>query len=215
MSNNTPLFDTQGVSEDSPYLEIRKGQTDLKVLGYMARRVLATLHAPDAQTSVSSGTQSLLYLFQEWRGRTHRIALYQPQALLTLKELCFVGFLSKKKQQLDEQIITAIDDVDEQMLVELANISGLLSYSSLQLRDGNWCNLVLFRDTSVKTRLKSSEVHSYAAHKLAPHYYQWIRLHNGTMPDGLSGGSFVLQKTHLYVFSAHQTRPHIQELLYS
>lgn len=214
MNNTTPLFNAPTTALVGPTVEIRKGQTDLKVLRYMAQRVLATLHSPDNQIENATPTNPLLYMLQECRGRAHRMAIYQPQTLLMLQDMLFVGFFSKKKTPLKQQIIEHIDDADKQMLIELTGIPGLLSYSSLQWRNGNWCNLVLFRDVATKTQLTATSTHTHAAYQLAPRYYDWIRLHNGTLSGGLANSTFTLRKTNLYIFSQEQTRPHVQVLTY-
>src|SRR2546426_481732 len=83
----------------------------------------------------------------------------------------------------------------------------VLRYSSLELRNGDWCNLVLLSDAGAKTHIKGSEMHKYAAYHLAHSYYEWIRLHNGVMPEGLDHMEMQLQKTKYYTFQAGQQRP--------
>ena len=90
----------------------------------------------------------------------------------------------------------------------------MLSYSSLELRTGRWYNLVLFRNASTKEHIKSSETHNYAAHQLAPRYYEWIRLHNGIIPQGLAQCCLVLQTTKFYTFQGPGMRPLINEQFY-
>ena len=94
---------------------------------------------------------------------------------------------------------------------ELISNPGLLSYSSLELRNGDWCNLVVLNGEEAKTHLKNTSTHTYAAYQLAPHYYEWIRLHNGVMSEGLDHTEMLLQKTKYYIFYAAQPRPAIRE----
>jgi len=58
------------------------------------------------------------------------------------------------------------------LLKELVNASGLLCYSSLELRTGKWYNLVLLADFNIKTHLKNSAIHCYGAYQLAARYYE-------------------------------------------
>ena len=190
---------------------VSKGKCDLIVLRYMARRLHLTLHQLGDPIIMS---KLQLYQLQERFERTHRIAIYRYRELLSKKHLAFVGFISQKQRNLSPSIIGAIKKADKQLVKELSSAPGILSYSSLELRNGNWCNLVLLSDASTKAHIKDAETHTYAAYHLAPHYYEWIRLHNGMMAQGLDHTEMYLQKTKYYSFSPVQLRPTIQELTY-
>ena len=202
-------------SVEQPFADtLYKGARDVLVLRYMARRVLTMIQRPDEVFVSPTMQQPLLYLLQERHNRTHRIALYQPLEYFLLPNILFVGFISKKQASLSPEVVTEIVEVDKKMLRELTTTPGLLSYSSLQFRNGNWCNLVLFRDETAKVHLRGSETHSYASYQLAPRYYEWIRLHNGRVEGGLAQGQLILKKTHLYMFPIPHGKPTIQELIY-
>lgn len=215
MDKDARIFPVQTAIQPTVATEIHKGARDLIVLRYMARQVLTMAQRPDELAANATMKQPLLYLLQERHNRSHRIALYQARESFLLPNLLFVGFISKKQTALDAQIVGNIADVDKQMLNELVEIPGLLSYSSLQFRNGNWCNLVLFREETAKTHIRSSSTHSYAVYQLAPRYYNWIRLHNGRVEGGLTQGRLMLNKTHLYTFPIPHGKPSIQELTYS
>lgn len=198
------LRDVRGVN-------ISKGKLDLIVLRYMARRIHLTLYHLGEPTTKS---KPLLYKLQERHGRTHRIAIYRYQELLLKRPLAFVGFISGRQRNLPSSILCAIEMVDKQLIEELVSSPGILSYSSLELHNGNWFNLVLLNDVKAKAHIKGTETHTYAAYHLAPRFYEWIRLHNGIMPEGLDHAEMKLQKTKFYTFYPAQERPFIQELTY-
>ena len=50
----------------------------------------------------------------------------------------------------------------------------------------------------VRLHLKQTDSHRYAAYQLAPHYYDWIRIHIGTLPGGIRGDRFEIQSTKYY-----------------
>src|SRR5215469_2591812 len=50
-------------------------------------------------------------------------------------------------------------------------------------------------ESIVKVHIKSAPLHQYAAYSLADSYYEWIRLHNGVMPEGLDHTEMLLQRT--------------------
>lgn len=182
---------------------------DLHILRYMAHRVY--LHSPDLAADTT--LPSIEYL-DERRKRTHRMVIYRQQDCLLHASLLFVGFVSGIQAQVNPVIAQEIQRIDRLFMVELAHNAGLLSYSSLELQPGHWYNLVLLSDRAAKTYFKESKTHRYAAYDLAMHYYAWIRLHNGIMPDGLEGKYMLLQSTKFYTFPAIGHQPIMQELHY-
>jgi hypothetical protein len=210
MNNDSYLHSNEVLEDDSPS-DTGEYEQDIVLLRYMAQRIYITLYLLDEPTDAS---QPLLYFLEEGHKYTHRIAIYSPQALLLKNKLDFVGFISRKLQPGDSQVIEEIRAVDKKLIIELMNTPGLMSYSSLELRDGRWCNLVLFSGSETKTHLKESDTHKYAAYQLSPRYYDWVRLHHGIMPDGLARNELLLQKTKFYQFHGLHEKPGIQELTY-
>lgn len=204
-------LDQQEVLADRTLPVVKKGRSDLVILRYMARRVLVALRSLNQAIATP---RPLLYYLDERRRRTHRIAIYQPEQLLLNNALAFVGFVSGKLRPIRPSIGADLRIVDKKLIAELVNTPGLLSYSSLELHDGNWCNLVLLNDPEVKVHLKNAETHKYAAYELAPSCYEWIRLHNGILPTGLASVEMLLQKTRYYLYQGAERRPIIQEISY-
>jgi len=177
----------------------------------MVQKICMILSAPNQLANIALPVLSYL---QEHRERIHRIAIYNPQGLLRTSSIAFVGFISGIRKPTSLTVVDEIQMVDKTLIAELVNIPAILSYSSLELREGIWCNLVLLSDINAKNQLKNTETHAYAAYQLAPRYYAWIRLHNGVMPGGLLYNNMNLQKTRYYTFQEVQQRPSIQELSY-
>jgi hypothetical protein len=192
--------------------DIRRGKLDIALLRYMARRLHLAVDQFDQSDSLRR-TRAQVYNMQERGGRTHRIVVYRAEKLRIPKPLTFVGFISERQKQLSPTIIQAIQRADKKLIGELAGTPSVLSYSSLELRNGDWCNLVLLSDTNAKTPIRNSETHKYAAYHLAPSYYTWIRLHNGVMPEGLDHMEMCLQKSKYYIFYPGQQRSSIQETI--
>ena len=190
---------------------VKKAKLDLVVLRYMAQRVSVTLRSLAQETTIA---RPVLYYLDERHRRTHRMAIYNPEELLLHNELAFVGFVSGKLKPLRPSVAADLRIMDKKLVAELANTSGLLSYSSLELREGNWCNLVLLNDPEVKLRLKHAATHQYAAYELAPSCYEWIRLHNGHMPAGLAENDMRLQKTRYYTYQGTERKLTIREITY-
>ena len=193
---------------------LRKAKLDGILLGYIARRLQLTLGQLEVPGVARRGLPLVCHL-QERRGRKHRIAFYHPEALLAQTPLAFVGFLSARQKLLRPSILNAIKRTDRRLVMELADVPGILSYSSLELRNGDWCNLVVLTDASVKRHITGSQTHQHAAYLLAHAYYAWIRLHSGVMPEGLDHMEMHLLKTRYYTFHPGQMKPSIRELAYA
>src|SRR5947209_9299661 len=184
---------------------VSKGQLDLLVLRYMTRRLHLMLPQLSHLVHLS---QPLLYTLQERYGHAHYVALYNYQELFLERPLLFVGFISRRHYP---TIVDAIESVDEQPLEYLVDSSGLLSYSSLELRNGDWCNLMLLREADATGPVTYTAVPTYAAYQLVYGSYNWIRLHNGIMPKGLDHTEMLLQKTWQHTCQVMQQRLSLHE----
>ena len=204
MQNNYSSSDTL-----TPVLS--KGTSDLLVLKYMRQRVRLTLH--QLEPCVTS-QRPILYNFQERHGRIHRIALYNCQELTQRSTLAFVGFISRKQKVLDASIVDEIHTIDMQLVAEMVHNPGILGYSSLELRTGVWCNLVLMDNIEAKQQVLHTQTHTHAAYQLAPRYYEWIRLHTGVMPQGLFHDEMKAVGTRYYTFQVAHKKPLIREHTY-
>lgn len=209
--NKDDIFDQPEALAERDLPIVIKGKLDLVVLRYMARRVFMTLRSLDQATTTM---RPLLYYLEERRRRIHRIAIYNPQELSLNNELAFVGFVSGRQKPIQPSVVAELHAVDEKLVAELVGVPGLLSYSSLELHDDKWCNLVVLNDPGVKLHLKNAGTHRYAAYELAPSHYQWIRLHNGMMPAGLAADAMFLQKTKYYMYQSSGRRPTVREITY-
>jgi hypothetical protein len=210
MNKESYLNSSETLDEHSPPGN-EENEQDIVLLRYMTQRIYITLYLLDEPADAS---QPLLYYSEEGHKHTHRIAIYRPQELLLNNKLDFVGFVSRKQQPGDPQVIEEIRAVDKKLIVELINTPGLMSYSSLELRDGRWCNLVLFSGAETKMHIRNSETHAYAVYQLSPRYYDWVRLHNGIMPGGLARIEMLVQKTKYFQFHGPHEKPTMRELTY-
>jgi hypothetical protein len=210
MNKDSNMNASEALNERSlPNFEI--GNLDLVILRSMTQRIYVTLYLLDEPID---SAQPLLYYTEEGRKHTHRIAIYRPEELMRNSSLDLVGFISAKLKPGRPQIIKEIRAVDKKLIVEFISTPGLLSYSSVELRDGRWCNLVLFSGSETRVHIRNSETHAYAAYQLSPRYYEWVRIHNGIMPGGLASNEIVLQKTRYYQFHGPHEKPTMRELTY-
>jgi hypothetical protein len=194
------------VSDEGTVGIVNKEARDLVVLKYMSNQICMVLSAIDQSVPASSPLYSLVEVRNQ---RKQRIIVYDPQTLLQNTSLSFVGFVSGKQKIVDPSVDNELLRADTLLVKELVSIPGLLCYSSLEVRPGIWYNLVLFTDPHVKTHLKNGATHRYVAYQLAPRYYEWIRLHSGIMPDGMSTNTLLVQKTKYYTCQALEQCFHV------
>jgi hypothetical protein len=128
--------------------------------------------APVVQTMVESD------------GRHHRMVVIGSDCLRQTKGLSVVGFFGQRRFDADDEAAAVRDGM---LFDEMHKHEGLLSYSSLELTNGDYGNCVVFRDEASKNNWGHSEVHRHAVQVLSPNYYHSIRLYNGVLPDTIMG----------------------------
>ncbi len=190
---------------------VHKRKIDLLVLRHIAQQLRLTLHTIEQPLT---DNPPFLYTSTERHCCSHRIAIYDPLQLLQNKPLAFVGFVSGRRVDKDSTVSQELHAVDDQMLAELAHVPGLLAYSSMEMRTGRWYNLVVLQNLDVKTHFRHITMHQYAAYKLAPRAYDWIRIHSGILPAGLLGIEMDVLKTKHYVYRHTDNSVSMCEVIY-
>ena len=115
-------------------------------------------------------------------GKVVRVVVCDRQALLSEEPRLVVAFLGHRRAGLDTTILSAVDD---DLIHEFHLHPGVLSYSSFELDDGNYVNVVVLRSADDKDHWRTSPRHAYAVRELAPDFYACIRLQNAILPHGL------------------------------
>jgi hypothetical protein len=166
---------------------------DLASIHVMAARLRGLL-----RQALPAEARPLVVQMPEPDGRQHRVVLCDERRLRAAPEPSFVGFFATKRPGIDPSPLTLTDD---ELVRELPAHSGILSYGSLELADGNWGNLIVVDPPDAKEHWRTSAKHTWAARELAPRHYAVLRLHNGRFPGGiLSGGDPVLDRTRYWDF---------------
>jgi hypothetical protein len=164
---------------DKPFTDPLYSTEDVRVLRFALER-LRLLLQDEALIPKLAGGQQLFWV--EIDGRIHRLIVCDLAGLRAAGPLVLVGFFGQRRPGGDTELV---DQVDTDLISELLTHTGLLSYCSVLLNDGEYANLVLFRDETAKLHWSTSERHAYAARVLSPKYYESVRLHNGCLPGGL------------------------------
>jgi hypothetical protein len=177
-----------------------RGFTDpdlvLRDLGTI-RLMLAEVRGQVDQSAALPATPRPLVLERhEAKGRVHRAILCDERRLGDGRDLAWVGFFGVKRPDVDPTPLTVRD---EELVREFPAHPGILSYSSLELADGNWGNLILLDGDDAREQWRTSPRHADAISVLAPRHYTDVRLHQGFLPGGVRAGSeLVLRRTRYY-----------------
>lgn len=178
---------------DRPFTHLDRNAEDLVALRAMA--VTLRRHLAGA---LPASPRPLVRDAPEPDGRQHRTIICSEALLRGQADLPFVGFFALRRPGLDFSPLTRADD---ELILEFPAHPGILSYSSLELSDGNWGNLIVVHPPEARDRWRESAKHAYAAQELAPRYYSVVRLQHGLVPGGLlSGRGLVLTRTKYYDF---------------
>ncbi len=170
------------VVEDRPFTSPALYDSDLQVLGYMVedlRGLMGELYA--GRTSIHP------YEPVTWRvhGLGRRTVVCDPMRLGERRDTCVVGFFGERREGVDT---APLESADAAVLLEFRTYPGILAYSSMQLANGNWGNLVLHTAPEDREAWRSGALHARAVAELAPVHYGTVRIHNGTLKDGLNSG---------------------------
>ena len=152
---------------------------DLKTLRYMAHHLCLTLQNPHMMTDLP---QTILYSLPGQGSWIHRLVLANPVHLRTPHLIHVVGFFGQSRSQAD---IELAQEFDLTLLAEIPQHEGLISYSTMLLKDNNYANLVLFTSEEAQMGWSRSEAHAKAVYELSPSYYYSIRIYNGRLPFGI------------------------------
>lgn len=122
-------------------------------------------------------------------GLERRTVLCDPAGIQRPGKVRIVGFFGDRRANPDDAVIDA-SEVD--LISEFANYPGILSYSSIELVDHYWANLVVHREPEDREAWRGSEAHKHAVQHVAPHAYHAVRIHNGCIPGGVLGSETVV-----------------------
>ena len=160
-----------------------------------ASRMLAGIrHQVRRGEPVPARTRPLVVERREVSGRTHRAIIFDTRRLGDGRDLVWVGFFGVKRRDVDA---TPLSTMDDELVRELPAHPDILSYSSLELDDGDWGNLILLDGDEARDQWRTGARHAYAANELAPRHYVHVRLHQGVLPGG-AGSTLVLRQTKYY-----------------
>jgi hypothetical protein len=155
--------------------------SDLNAWRYMTDQICLFLRNP--QLYAQQMTRPLIIHRPDPEKWLSRLVLPNPERLLNQNQITFVGFLGQRRENAD---LALGGEFDSTLVAEIPDHPDLLCYHTMGQSCGNFSNLVLFASESAKAGWGRSQAHAQAVSKLAPEYYQSIRLYNGILPHGIT-----------------------------
>jgi hypothetical protein len=152
------------------------------------------------------------YQSNEWlvHGLKRRVIVANAMGLYNRRTVCVVGFFGERHPEQDH---APLEEANAEIVLEFRNFPGILSYSSMELPDGNWANLVLHDIPEVREYWRASERHARAAKELSPKYYQTVRIHNGTLAGGImSRRTIAIERTKYWDYRSPKVWHAVREL---
>jgi hypothetical protein len=139
-----------------------------------------------------------------------RVVICDAMSLHNRRSAQLVGFFGERHPEQDG---TPLEEANFEIVLEFQKYPGILSYSSMELADGNWANLVLHNVAEDRETWRASETHARAARELSPLYYRTVRIHNGVLPDGVMGNrSMVVERTKYWDYGSGKVWHAVREL---
>ncbi|GJM37245.1 MAG: hypothetical protein DHS20C19_06120 [Acidimicrobiales bacterium] len=164
-----------------PITEVGHYEGDIALLNYLLQDLRALIRQAGRDDTAFEPQQVISW---EVHGLARRTVICDPAGLADSSDVLMVGFFGDRRADADQP---AIDTSEMDLINEFADYPGILSYSSVELVDGYWANLVVHREPDDREAWRSSHVHQDAVERIAPMAYHGVRIHNGCIIGGVVG----------------------------
>jgi hypothetical protein len=153
---------------------------EARMMRFMIQRLCQIVESLHSSHSENTGLQIREML--EPDSRYHRALVIQPAQLAQRVSFTVVGFFGQRNFDAQDKESWQRDAL---LFSEMQNHQGLLSYSTLELTNGDYCNTILFSDEASKNHWGRSSIHEKAVREFSPTFYHSIRLYNGVLEASL------------------------------
>ncbi|MFQ5522189.1 MAG: hypothetical protein ACE5F5_01235 [Acidimicrobiia bacterium] len=148
---------------------------DLGILSEILADLVTLLRQADAGERMIVDHQPIA-----WKegGLSRRLIVCNEARLRAHPEACVVGFFGKRKMGID---IGPLEEANSAIVAQFKDYPGIFSYSSIELPNRHWANLVLHDDPVDRKYWRRGELHAKAARELSPLHYKTVRIHNARL----------------------------------
>ncbi len=172
-----------------PCTDVSLYTPDLDLLAYMLQDLRTLIRSNDAGKTDLAAHEPKLW---DVHGLRRRTVVCEPQHIRERDRVCIVGFFAERREDIDYD---SLDGMELSLLLEFRRFPGILSYSSIELANDFWGNLVVHSLPDDTEAWRGSSAHSKAV-DISPRLYSAIRIHNGHLDGGVSSNhAIVLDRT--------------------
>jgi hypothetical protein len=177
--NQIPTLQPKEVIKEKPFTDPGRIVNDVNTLRFMIDQLCLFME----HHKLFDATSPPIIIHKPDRNNWfYRLFISRPKKLMYPGKLVFVGFLGQQREDADKQIA---DDFDKILINEIPDYPGLLCYFTMAMVSGNYTNLVVFTEESVKQEWSRSKAHQEAVRNVSPEFYESIKLYNGILPRGI------------------------------
>lgn len=172
-------------------------ESDLDLLGYLLQDLRALIRL-GARGDVTIKP----YRQMGWsvHGLQRATVVCKPEELYHERDVQIVGFFGDRYPDETE---SGIHHAEIDLVSQFRNYPGILAYSSTELIDSQWANLVVHDAATDRQAWRECPAHQHAVEVVSPKAYRGVRIHNGYIPGGVIGrGSVVLESTKYWDFTS-------------
>lgn len=163
-----------------PCTDVSLFAPDLDVMAYMLQDLRTLVRSAEAGKVSMSQHEPLVWNVHGLRRRT---VVCDPIRIRLHERVCIVGFFGNRRTEMP---YAELDAIDAALIDEFADYPGILSYSSIELADDYWANLVVHAEPEDRDAWRTSNAHRHAV-ELSPHLYSSVRIYNGHLPGSVAG----------------------------
>jgi hypothetical protein len=167
-----------------PCAEISLFAPDLDVMAYLLQDLRTLLRSADAGKIEVWAHRPFTWEVHSLHRRT---VICDPVRIRDQQRVCVVGFFGNRRTDLPFE---RMDDIDVRLLDEFRSYPGILSYSSMELADDYWANLVVHVEPDDRDVWRTNSAHRHAV-EMSPRLYSSVRIYNGHLPGGVAGSRAV------------------------
>jgi len=179
-----PEFETLSLGpnedvSDRPFTAVDLIDRDVSVLRGMLDDLVRVLDETDLGLKEITPHQRISW--QE-EGLARRLLICDETRLRAHQDACVVGFFGERRPEMD---IGPLEEANSAIVAQFRNFPGILSYSSIELPNGYWANMVLHDDPVDREYWSRGALHAQAARTLGPIHYRTVRIHNARLTAGV------------------------------
>lgn len=180
------MIDLEATEEDRlhPCTDVSLYTPDLDLLAYMLQDLRSWIRSNDVGRVDLVAHEPKLW---DVHGLRRRTVVCEPGLIREVGRVCVVGFFAARRDLID---YPSLDELELGLLLEFRNFPGILSYSSVELANDFWANLVVHSVPDDTEAWRTSSAHARAV-AVSPDLYSSIRIHNGHLDGGVSGNRAV------------------------